>query len=60
MLDNEIKGILEKLDVDWTTLRLKCTLFEKHYEYNSIENIKNISKRKNKQNRKIKIRSRRW
>ena len=60
MLDNEIKGILEKLDVDWTTLRLKCTLFEKLYEYNSIENIKNISKRKNKQNRKIKIRSRIW
>ena len=37
MLDNEIKGILEKLDVDCTTLRLRCTLFEKPYQYNSIE-----------------------
>ena len=29
MLDDEISDILEKLDVDLTTLRLKCKFFEK-------------------------------
>ena len=29
--------LLEKLDVDLATLRLKCKFFEKPYEYNSIE-----------------------
>ena len=29
--------MLEKLDVDLATLRLKCKFFEKPYEYNSIE-----------------------
>ena len=53
--------MLEKLDVDLTTLRLKCKFFEKPYEYNSIkkeiELINNINKRKNKLNKKIKRRS---
>ena len=29
MLDDETSKILEKLDVDLTTLRLKCKFFEK-------------------------------
>ena len=29
--------LLEKLDVDLATLRIKCKFFEKPYEYNSIE-----------------------
>ena len=37
MLDDEINDILETLDVDLTTLRLKYKFFEKRYEYNSIE-----------------------
>ena len=38
MLDDKINDILEKLDVDLTTLRLKCTLkCTKRYEYNSVE-----------------------
>ena len=60
MLDDEINNILGKLYVDLTTLRLKCDFFEKPYKYNFIKKqkkIKNISKRKNKLNRKIKRRS---
>ena len=37
MSDDEINDILENLDVDLTTLRLKCKFFEKPYEKNSIE-----------------------
>ena len=37
MLVDEINFILEKLDVDLTTLILKCNFFEKPYEYNSIK-----------------------
>ena len=37
ILDDEINDMLEKLDVDLTTLRLKCKFFEKPYEYNSIK-----------------------
>ena len=37
MLDDEINDILETLDVDLTTLRLKYKFFEKLYEYNSTE-----------------------
>ena len=44
MIDNEINEILEKLDVDLTTLRLECKFFEKPYEYNS-----------NKKERKLRI-----
>ena len=29
MLDDEISDILEKLDVDLTTLKLKCKFFKK-------------------------------
>ena len=37
MLDDTINDILEQLDVDLTTLITKCKLFEKPYEYDSIE-----------------------
>ena len=37
MLVDEINFILEKLDVDLTTLILKRNFFEKPYEYNSIK-----------------------
>ena len=37
LLDDEINDILEKLDVDLTTLRLKCEILKKPYEYNSIK-----------------------
>ena len=37
MLVDEINFILEKLDVDLTTLILKCNFFEKPYEYDSIK-----------------------
>ena len=36
-LVDEINFILERLDVDLTTLILKCDFFEKPYEYNSIK-----------------------
>ena len=51
MLDYKTNDILEKLDVDLTTLRLKCKFSEKTYEYNSIKKkreLRTISKRKNK------------
>ena len=32
-----MNNILEKLDVDLTTLITKCKFFEKPYEYNSIK-----------------------
>ena len=38
MLDDEINDILENLDVDLTTLILKCKFFEKPYEYRKKEN----------------------
>ena len=37
MLDDEINDILEKWDVDLTTLIIKYNFFEKPYEYDSIE-----------------------
>ena len=60
ILDDEINDILEKLDVDLRTLRLKCNFFEKPYEYNSIEKERElrILAKKKKRNRKIKRRSR--
>ena len=42
ILDNEINKILEKLDVDLTTLRLKCKFFEKSYECNSNKKEKKL------------------
>ena len=41
-LVDEIKFILERLDVDLTTLILKCNFFEKPYEYNSIKKERKI------------------
>ena len=37
MLDDEVNNILEKLDVDLTTLLTKCEFFEKHYDFERIE-----------------------
>ena len=37
MLDDEINDILETLDVDLTTLGLKCEFFEKPYEFNPLK-----------------------
>ena len=51
MLDDEINFISEKLDVDLTTLILKCNFFEKPYEYNSIKKERKLlilAKEKNK------------
>ena len=45
MLDDETNDVSEKVDVDLTTLRLKCEFFEKPNE------------RKNKWNKKVKRRS---
>ena len=44
MLDDETNDVSEKVDVDLTTLRLKCEFFEKPNE------------RKNKWNKKVKRR----
>ena len=55
MLDNEINNISEKLDVDLTTLRVKCKFFERAYEYDSIEKereLRKLAKKKNKLNKK--------
>ena len=41
MLEDEINHLLEKLDVDLTTLGLKCEFFEKPYEYDSIKKEEN-------------------
>ena len=59
MLDDKINDILENLDVVLTTLRLKCNFFWKTLWIQlrwKGKRIKNIRKRKNKQNRKIKRR----
>ena len=51
MLDNEINNISEKLDVDLTTLRLKCKFFERAYEYDSIEKERELRKLAQKRNK---------
>ena len=63
MLHEEINDILEKLDVDLTTLITKCKFFEKPYEYDSIEKERELRilakkrKKKNELNKMIKRRS---
>ena len=63
MLHEEINDILEKLDVDLTTLITKCRFFEKPYEHDSIEKERELRilakkrKKKNKLNKMIKRRS---
>ena len=63
MLLEEINDILEKLDVDLTTLITKCKFFEKPYEYDSFEKERELRilakkrKKKNKLNKMIKRRS---
>ena len=37
MLDDEVNDILEKLDVDLTTLITKCKFFEKPYDFECLE-----------------------
>ena len=43
ILDYKTNDILEKLDVDLTTLRLKCKFFKKTYEYNSIKKKRKLT-----------------
>ena len=63
MLDDEINDILEKLDVDLTTLITRCKFFEKPFYFECVEkrkrvkHINNNKKKKNKWNKKIKRRS---
>ena len=55
ILDDEINDILEKLDVDLRTLRLKCNFFWKTVWikfYWKGKRIKNISKKKKKTKQK--------
>ena len=47
MLDDKTNDILEKLDVNLTTLELRCIFCEKPHDFEK-ERIKIISKRKNK------------
>ena len=60
MLDDEISDIIEKLDVNTTTLELRCRFYEKPHDFEKKKRIKIISKKTNqkKLNRKIKRRSR--
>ena len=51
MLDDEINNILEKLDVDLTTLILKCKFFNEHYKYDFVKRerkLRILAKEKNK------------
>ena len=57
ILDDEINDILEKLDVDLRTLRLKCNFFEKPYEQNSIEKereLRILAKKKKNETERLK------
>ena len=42
MLDDKINDIFEKMDVDLTTLITKWNFFVKPYEYDSIENEREL------------------
>ena len=42
MLDNEINNILEKLDGDFTTLITKCKCFEKPYDFECVEKVREL------------------
>ena len=57
MLDDEINDILEKLDVNLTTLELKCMFCEKPHDFEKERELRLLAKEKNKQNRRIKRRS---
>ena len=45
MLDDEINDILEKLDVDLTTLITKCKFFEKAYDFECIKKVRLLAKK---------------
>ena len=51
MLDDEINSIVEKLDVNLTTLILKCKFFNEPYKYDFVKNerkLRILAKEKNK------------
>ena len=63
MLDDEINDILKKLDVELTTLRLKCKFFEIPCEYDSIEKERELissAKKRIKWNKKTERGSWKW
>ena len=45
MLDDEVNDILEKLDVDLTTLITKCKFFEKAYDFECIKKVRLLAKK---------------
>ena len=53
MLDDKINNILEKLDVDLTTLELKCKFLEKSHDFEEEIELTIISKKKNKWDKKM-------
>ena len=60
MLDNEINNILEKLDAYLTTLITKCKCFEKPYDFECVEKVRELrifAENKSKWNKDIKRRS---
>ena len=51
MLDDEINSIVEKLDVNLTTLILKCKFFNEPYKYDFVKKerkLRILAKEKNK------------
>ena len=46
MLDNEISNILEKLDVNTTTLELRCALWEKLHDFEKERELRLLAKKK--------------
>ena len=60
MLDDEISDIIEKLDVNTTTLGLRCRFYEKPHDFEKKRELRLLAKKqtKKKLNRKIKRRSR--
>ena len=57
MLDGEISNILEKLNVNVTTLKLRCRFCEKPHNFKKERELRLLAKEKNKWNRKVERRS---
>ena len=47
ILDDEISDVLYKLDVDLTTLKLRCKFCEKPYDFKKERELRSSAKRKN-------------
>ena len=54
ILDDKINNILEKLDVNLTTLKLRCIFWGKPYDFEKERELRLSAKRKKKKNRRIK------